>query len=42
MESNDAYISTTRHISTEENVAYGLQVKNDYYLISDQCEYEYI
>ena len=43
MKSNDAYISTTRHnIPTEENVAYGLQVENDYNLISDQLEYDYI
>ena len=43
MEMNDsnAYISTTRQISTEENVAYG-QVESDYNLISDQCEYDYI
>ena len=41
MKNNDAYISTTRQIPTEDNVAYG-QIESDHNLLSDQCEYDYI
>ena len=41
MNNNDAYVSTTQQIPTEENVAYG-QVESDCNLINDQCEYDYI
>ena len=41
MKSNDAYISTTRQIPTEDNIAYG-QIESDHNLLSDECEYDYI
>ena len=38
---NVAYIQTTPQISTEDNVAYG-QKEDDYTIVSDQNEYDYI
>lgn len=41
MKNNNAYVSTTQQISTQDNVAYS-QIGSDHNLLSDQCEYDYI
>ena len=41
MKSNDAYISTTHQIPTEDNVAYA-KIECDHTTSNDQCEYDYI